>query len=46
MKKGERSILIKNMLMGNKAVLIVLGLSVILSLASPVFLKMCIRDRD
>lgn len=38
MKKGERSILIKNMLMGNKAVLIVLGLSVILSLASPVFL--------
>lgn len=39
MEKLERKEAIKNLLMGNKAFLIVFGLSIILSFASPVFLS-------
>lgn len=38
MKNEERSMAIKNMLMGNKAAIIVLLLILCLSFASPVFL--------
>lgn len=39
MKNGNRAAGIRSIMMGNKAFLIVIGLSIILSFASPVFLK-------